>query len=103
MDNVLSSQAKLIKSQINILNVTPLSWEEYGDGSVSFQHDGTYKYKGHSAQYIAIYYEFPYRVDGERYWSKQVYWCHLTSDDLLGDIYDKIRDRVTRLRAELED
>ena len=99
MDRTLSSQARLIKSQINILDITPLIFEQYGDGSVS----GDWQYKGYEAAYIVVHYEFPYRVKGERYWSKQVYWCHLTSDDLLGDIYDKIREKVIKLRAELED
>lgn len=99
MDKNLSSQVRLIKSQINILDVTPLRCEQYGDGST----DGQWKFLGYYANTVAVYYEFPYRVKGERYWSKQVFIATIDSEHSMDDVYSQICDKVALLRAELED
>lgn len=70
----LQSQVKLIKAQINILSVSEM--------------DG----------YVAVIYEFPYRVKGERYWSKQVAFFEIFGDQA----YEKLASRVLELRKELE-
>ena len=99
MDENLNSQVRLIKSQINILNVTPLRCEQYGDGST----DGQWKFQGYYANVIAVYYEFPYRVKGERYWSKQVFIATISPENSMDDVYSQICDKVALLRSEVEE
>ena len=72
----LQSQVKLIKAQVNILEVA------YLDG------------------YISVIYEFPYRVNGDRYWSKQVAFFEEFGS---GESYKKLAGLVLALRKELED
>lgn len=71
----LQSQAKLIKSHINILSVT-----EVGGA-------------------LAVIYEFPYRLNGERYWSKQVAFFR---NFVKGETYSALAEHVLELRKELE-
>lgn len=92
MDETLEQQAKLIRSQINILSITPVQYEQYSGGYA----DEEYK-----ATKMMVSYEFPYRVKGERYWSKQVY---TTSKGYInGEVYRDICNKVTELRKLIED
>lgn len=92
MDETLEQQARLIRSQINILNITPVKYNE---------EPGSYSDKCYNVAKYVVHYEFPYRVKGERYWSKQLYTTKKGYID--AEVYRDICDKVANLRAILED
>lgn len=91
MDETLKQQAKLIRSQINILSIMPV---QYDQGSAAYAD------KQYRATKYMVTYEFPYRVNGERYWSKQVYTS--SNGYINGEVYKDICNKVTELRKILE-
>lgn len=88
-----NAQADLIKSQINILGVTPV-----GETVINTCDREMVRVPNK----IAVIYEFPYRKNGERFWCKQVYMAD--GDNGLNDrFYARLTSKVLELRKELED
>lgn len=98
----LSVQARLAKSQVNILNMVP---------SGTLRYDG--KSKPADSQTVTntwmVLFEFPYRVNGERFWCKQVMEFKYTEDDIDAGwnvqraVCEELLAFVRELRKELED
>lgn len=98
----LSVQARLAKSQINILNMVP---------SDTLRYDG--KSKPADSRTVTnswmVLFEFPYRVNGERFWCKQVMGFTYSEADIDAGwsaqqaVCEELLEYVRELRKELED
>lgn len=97
----LSVQARLAKSQVNILNIVPSQTVRY-DQCVSADSTTV-------TNSWMVLFEFPYRVNGERFWCKQVMEFKYTEADVntrwdvSRAICEDLLKHVRELRKEVED